>query len=122
MATITTLQHRLDKLDHDRVGTLKQKLQVIQRVLVKCVKCRKKSRLGTWSFTQGRWYVEPYSCTSGDYWKYNGTETCHIVCPKCGDENYIYNHPQKDKIVELVDCHHFCTEEIFKKVTQNFKG
>ncbi|MBI2676650.1 MAG: hypothetical protein HYX21_01675 [Candidatus Yanofskybacteria bacterium] len=121
MAVITTLQRQLDKLDNDRVGVLKQKLQVIQRILVKYVKCHKKSRLGTWSFIQDRWYVEPYSCTGGDYWNYSKTETCDIVCPKCNSENYIYNHPQKDKIVELVDGHHFSTANIFKEVTENFK-
>lgn len=120
MVAITTLQRQLDKLDNDRVEVLKQKLQAIQRVLVMCVKCRKKSRLGTWSFIQERWYVEPYSCAGGDYWNYSKTETCDITCPKCGVENYIYNHPQRNKIVELVDGHHFSTTDIFKEVTNKF--
>ncbi|MBI2063960.1 MAG: hypothetical protein HYT65_03145 [Candidatus Yanofskybacteria bacterium] len=121
MATITAIQRKLDKLNADKSEVLKQKLEAIQRILVKCVKCHKKSRLGAWSFVQGRWYVEPYSCTGGDYWNFNKTETCHITCPKCGDENYIYNHPQKNKIVELVDGHHFSTEKIFKGVTEKFR-
>jgi hypothetical protein len=121
MDAITPLQRQLNKLDGDRSKVLKQKLEAIQRVLIKCVKCHKKSRLGTWSFVQGRWYVEPYSCADGDYWNYNKTETCHILCPKCSSENYIYNHPQKDKIVELVDGNHFSTTEIFKEVTEKFK-
>lgn len=121
MATLTTLQRQLDKLDGDRSKVLKQKLGAIQRVLVKCVKCHKKSRLGTWFFVQGRWYAEPYSCIDGDHWNYSDTKVCHIVCPKCDGENYIYNHPQRYKIVELVDGHHFSTKEIFKEVTEKLE-
>ena len=82
MTVITKLQHQLDKLDKVRAGILGQKLQAVQRVLVKCVKCHKKSRLGTWSFVQGRWYVEPYSCAGGDYWDYNKTETEFLIAAK----------------------------------------
>ncbi len=120
MTKITAIQRKLDKLSSDRSEVLKLKLRAIQQILIKCVKCQKKSRLGAWSFIQGRWYVEPYSCTGGDYWNYNRTETCHITCPKCGEENYIYTHPQKDEIIESVDGHNFSAKEIFKEVTENF--
>ena len=120
MATISAIQRKLDKLDSDRSETLKQKLQAIQRSLVICIKCRKKSRLGSWAFIQGRHYIRPYSCNGGDYWVYSKTEVCEIICPKCGAENYIYNHPQRNKIVELVTVNPFSKEQIFKNVTEKF--
>lgn len=120
MVTISAIQRKLDKLELDKSEILKQKLAIVRRVLLFCVKCNRKSRLGAWTFIQGRHYVRPFSCNGGDYWTYSKTETCDITCPKCGANNYIHIHPQRNKIVELITVNHFSLQEIFKNVTEKF--
>lgn len=68
---------------------------------LKCQECSKTSSLGEWDFVQDHWYVRPHGCTGGDYWKSHEVQTCHIVCPKCRKMNYIYNHPARERLVEL---------------------
>ena len=81
----------------------KRLADAIKNVFIRCEECGKKSKLRLWVFIQDHWYIEPRSCAEGDYWKAHPTETCHIRCPKCKGENYIYNHGQKCKIVHLID-------------------
>ena len=46
----------------------------------KCPSCKKFSSLKDTSGIQKLYYVEPYGCTGGDYWKNSGVEW---YCPKC---------------------------------------
>ena len=120
MVTLSAIQRKLDKLDSYKSEVLKQKLEAVKRTLLVCVRCDKKSRLGAWSFIQSRHYVQPYSCNGGDYWTYSKTENCEITCPKCGANNYIYVHPQRNKIIDLLIVNPFSKEQIFKNVTEKF--
>lgn len=92
----------LAKSHEAAMSTLRgRKKQVIRRFLIRCRECRVASRLSSWGFVQKMYYVRPSGCTEGDYWVPRDTETCDIVCPKCGERNYIYNHPQKERIVAV---------------------
>lgn len=42
-------------------------------------------------YIQTRWYIEPYSCTGGDYWNMGEGQ---FVCPKCGAKNSLYERPE----------------------------
>jgi hypothetical protein len=110
------IERRIEKLEQEIIDLQNKKLEIIKAAYITCKKCNKKSRLGSWSFIQNMWYVPPYSCTGGDYWNNHETKTCHLVCPKCEAENYIYNHPQKELILELTDGNKFSKAEIFAKV------
>jgi len=85
-------------------------------VRLKCRECGKTSSLGRWDFVQNHWYAQPYSCTGGDYWNANKTETCHIACPNCRQMNYIYNHPMRDNLVELHKRFNFRFTALFAQV------
>jgi hypothetical protein len=71
----------------------------IKSQLFTCTHCKLTMPLESWSFIQNHWYTEPYGCTGGDYWNNSDMETCHVSCPQCGKQNYIYNHMQKVDLV-----------------------
>lgn len=114
-------QRELDKLNEKKKELLEKQRVAIQRTFIECESCKKKSRLGQWTFFQEHWYTAPFSCAGGDYWNTSDVKVCHIGCPKCGAENYIYNHFQKDKIINFIEKYPFCTEELFKEVQERYK-
>jgi hypothetical protein len=121
MDQIRETQEKLDRLDEKRAELSKQKLEAIQAVPIACIACKQYTSLGDWIFIQKLWWVPPSGCTEGAYWKNHQTHTCDLRCPQCSYENYIYNHPQKAKIVELVDHHGFYEKKIFKNVEERFE-
>jgi len=88
----------------------------VRNSLILCPRCKTKSALWMWTFIQDMHYVSPYSCNEGDYWSAQETKCCHLVCPKCNMETYIYNHPHVENIVELVDSHKFRKSVLFDAV------
>ncbi|GAG10808.1 unnamed protein product, partial [marine sediment metagenome] len=40
-------------------------------------------------------YVQPYSCSGGDYWTYSGIG--RFICPKCGTPSRFYDFRDRDK-------------------------
>ena len=114
MTTLTGLRREMDALNKKRDDLKNEELNAIGRKMIRCVGCGERSQLSAWIFIQDMWYVRPYSCTGGAYWRHHETRTCYMRCPKCGNEMYINNDPQRDKIVELVDSvPSFLKEEIF---------
>jgi len=60
------------------------------RRMIGCGSCEKKSPARLWVLLQKEFYVSPYSCTGGDYWR-DGEKD--IKCPKCGVWNRcIFKH------------------------------
>lgn len=59
--------------------------------------CGKPFRIGEATAIQTQWYVEPYSCTGGDYWK-NGE--VRLECPHCGRELRLHNSPELTEIAK----------------------
>ncbi|MBI1957508.1 MAG: hypothetical protein HYS44_03590 [Candidatus Niyogibacteria bacterium] len=97
----------------------KQKHAALRRTLITCEYCKKASPLSSWGFIQDHFYVAPYSCTEGDYWGETDVECCHLICPKCSQENYIYNHPQRKKIVRLTkQIPSFEWDQLFREVRE----
>ncbi|MDP1689546.1 MAG: hypothetical protein Q8L47_05495 [bacterium] len=94
-----------------------EQLIVIRQSLILCVKCSKKSKLSLWTFIQNLWLV-PADGYEGSYWDSCEIETCHIACPRCGAENYICTHSQKDKVINLCTSYSFKKEKIFQKVIE----
>ena len=121
MSNLVVVQNKLNRLENERKRAREEQRDIIRRSLIRCTVCRKQSRLFSWTFIQDKYYVEPYSCTGGDYWLNSETRGCHLVCPKCSGEIYLYNHPQRDRVVELVDSHHFSKKELFSKVMERAK-
>lgn len=66
----------------------------LRQTLVVCEKnsygpgCDKASRIGELEFIQSRWYVRPYGCSEGDYWKEGEGQW---ECVHCGHLNRIFD-------------------------------
>lgn len=90
-----------------------EKVSLIQKRVIKCSSCGKGSHLGRWGFIQDHWYTRPCGCTGGDHWNTSQTKVCQIVCPECSAMNYIFNHHQREQIVDLVDGQDVAKKEVF---------
>lgn len=69
--------------------------QADRETLVKCTTqcatgkgCGELTSIKDLTYIQTHWYVEPYSCTGGDYWRPGEGA---FICPKCGHRNRLYN-------------------------------
>lgn len=47
------------------------------------------------TYIQTLWYVEPFSCSGGDYWNNGNGE---FVCTNCGALNRLYERPQVEAL------------------------
>lgn len=43
------------------------------------------------TYLQTHWYVAPYSCSGGDYWREGEGQFC---CPKCAEKNRLIYRPE----------------------------
>lgn len=98
-----TIEKSIVRLETQKNKLRQKQLELLKKQMLQCMHCRKRSQVGAWTFIQDQWYVEPFSCNEGDYYKDTKTECCHLFCPKCESANYIYNHPKKEMIVQLAD-------------------
>ncbi len=92
MSGTAVIERELKSLEAEKATLLNSKLIAVGRSFIRCISCKKASQLSRWIFIQDHWYERPYSCTGGDMWHASKTELCHIICPNCNTENYIYNH------------------------------
>lgn len=53
--------------------------------------CGMALEIGELIYIQTNWYVRPYGCTGGDYYKQGEAA---FVCPKCGGRNRLYPKPE----------------------------
>lgn len=60
------------------------------RSRVRCDHCGKTTVVSALTYIQTHFYISPYGCTSGDYWKEGEGQ---FECPKCGRENRLYDRP-----------------------------
>lgn len=115
MRRIIEVEEEIRELDKKRRNLFKKLKRAIRGSFLRCPKCGKNSRISSWTFVQKSFYVVPYGCTQGDYWKKNEVETCDIVCPS-GELTYIYNAKLKDRLISLLSHNPFEKKEIFGKV------
>lgn len=97
-----------------------KKIPLIKRKRFACVHCQKVSPLGKFGFVQNWWHESPHSCNEGDTWHPSETNVCHLVCPKCNTKNYIYNHPKRDELVDLIDKQGINKEKIFSIIWEQY--
>lgn len=71
---------------------LQKKLTKIQmEELIQCQNCGSEFAVKVLTYIQTHWYVEPYSCTGGDYWEPGEGQW---DCPCCDARNRLYNQPE----------------------------
>ena len=106
---------KLDKLEEEK-NKLMEKLHKNQsKVKVKCRGnfidlssdgCGEEFEIGDLTYIQTYTYVEPYSCTGGDYWFDSEGQW---DCPNCGVRNRLYNQKEtqelKYRFKNIVEAH-----------------
>ena len=100
-STLRSIDRELECVAAEEDELLERKREATKRLLLTCTSCRRKNPLGQWVFIQRRGYVPPRGCTEGDYWYNAHLAVCHIRCPRCGDENYLHAHPDRNRLEEL---------------------
>ncbi|CAN5117554.1 hypothetical protein BH11PAT3_BH11PAT3_2380 [soil metagenome] len=115
-------KEELEKSHKEKVLGLKRAIQNVARASeFACVYCKKASPLSLWSFVQSRWYTPPSGCTDGAYWNDTEPKCCHIMCPHCTKQNYLYVHPQLEEILLYMETAKISAEKIFSKVFSSYK-
>lgn len=84
-----------------------------------CEHCKVVSPLGACYFVQNHWYEGPHGCAGGACWHGTKVEGCHVACPSCGKQNYIYNHRQRAELQESIGL--LEKRELFAKVYDSYK-
>lgn len=63
----------------------------VKRTSILCKFCKNKSHIRSVIYIQTHWYVRPYGCTEGDYWKSGeGNWDCLV----CGRRNRLFDKPE----------------------------
>jgi rubrerythrin len=105
----------VNKADKKRLEELRAEIDQIRarnkkakaRKMLTCGWCGARRRVSSLKLIQTYFYIEPYSCTGGDYWKEGEKQ---YECPSCGklmrdpgkDREYVLEGRQWDpKIGEL---------------------
>lgn len=95
------IKKRLDEIEKE-AATLRGLLDDKRRdQKLQCGWCGKRHAVRKLTLIQTHWYVEPYSCTGGDYWNQGEKQ---YECPSCGQRMRDLDRPWKDcdpKIAKL---------------------
>lgn len=123
MNKLQKLTQQLERLTREfdvaSAAILSQKVAVIKKRVVGCSSCHTAGQLRNWGFVQN--YLQPTSRAASDKGGVpSETKMCHLFCPHCGELICIYDHHQRDLIVDLVDNHGFSKEEIFAFVWEKY--
>ena len=84
----------------------KQRDGILAKTWVTCWFCGLHHMVGGLTYVQTHWYVRPYGCTDGDYWKQGEGQW---DCPACGNNNRLYDKPGivvlKRLFAKVIDCY-----------------
>lgn len=82
--TVREINKRLDAINAEASALQKALDEKMRNSILRCVWCGKGKRVSDLTLLQTHWYVQPYSCTGGDYWKRGEVQ---YKCPSCGELN-----------------------------------
>tara|TARA_R110000772_G_scaffold72366_1_gene157854 strand:+ start:473 stop:874 length:402 start_codon:yes stop_codon:yes gene_type:complete len=73
---------------------------------VTCPKCKGAFPIGQATWKDHYFYVSPFSCSEGDYWRraLSTNKVCdmdHVDCTLCSYEIYVYNYPEREALLAL---------------------
>ena len=104
------------------VSIHKKKVKVIRKETLSCGFCKQKSKIKNWGFIQEHLHVPPRGYIEDERWVAKGIRTCDLICPKCSHVNHIYNHPQKEKIIDIMCNHGVSAMEVFTTLWNRYGG
>ena len=106
------IEKQLAALDVKRADLQVHLNTSVSRTLVACTGncygkgCGKKSQIGKLIYIATYWYIQPYSCSEGDYWQEGEGQ---FDCPHCGHRNRLYEQPDiqalKHRFAKVVTSH-----------------
>lgn len=64
----------------------------MKSLMVECASCHQGIKVGDVLVRLHQYYVEPYSCTGGDYWTLGDNPDRSFVCPHCNVTNRLFGH------------------------------
>lgn len=99
---------------------LTRKILIIKTQLLSCTFCKKTSQVRLWGFIQTHLHIPPRGYIEKERCVLRGTRVCILVCPKCSHRNSIYVHPQREKIVGLVNSCGASPKEIFGRTWDQY--
>lgn len=106
------------KAEITRLG--RDKIAQAKNTIFTCGSCKKRVPFARCDFIQEHWYERPHSCNEGGSWNNSEVGFCHILCPLCLEENYIYTHTDREKILFLLAVHKLDPEAIFAVMWDRF--
>ena len=120
--SLARIDEELNKLKEETGYLLNRKLEILKNTPVLCMGCKCKHILSSYIFLQRRRDVTPWHWQSGSLYGDERTEVCNVICPSCEHISYLYNHPQGDEIVKIVDEGGFSKTALFKEVKKGRVG
>lgn len=84
--------------------------------------CGKSSELRLWTLELRQFWDNNTGSPCGGFWTTGTPELDNLICPKCSRINYIYNHPQKAKILTLRKAAGTKEIQIFKTTVESKHG
>lgn len=82
------IKARLEDLEREREDLLREQAMWAEVDEVTCPKCDKATPIGDATIIEKYFYVEPYSCMAGDYWRTSHDYLYH--CKQCGGRSRAY--------------------------------
>ncbi|MBI5742502.1 MAG: hypothetical protein HZA25_01525 [Candidatus Niyogibacteria bacterium] len=113
------LQERQSAIAEEYKKLAAEKEALHGRLGIVCPHCKKRAGIAAFTFIQEHWYTAPYSCTGGDFWNQSKPEVCSLICPHCAGELYIYNLPEREDIVAVVE--KVSPKSFFKEYKERYK-
>lgn len=107
-----------------------QRQELRKNKLWECPECKKRTKISKLGILVKQFYVEPYSCSGGDYWIEGDNPDYCINCPKCDKEIRLCNplitrkdgklviEKEKTKAYEIAENYRYC----FGKKGKRYSG
>jgi hypothetical protein len=95
---LSEIEKDLEAVNNTRDGLLAEQAEALGRKYVTCTTnlaykgdgCGKRTQIRNLVYIQTHFYVSPWGCTGGDFWK-EGEGAFN--CPKCDYRNRLYDRP-----------------------------
>jgi hypothetical protein len=96
---LSEIEKDIEAVNNTLDGLLAERTKALSRKQVTCTTnlanrgdgCGSRFQIGTLTFIQTHYYISPWGCTGGDFWK-EGEGA--FECPKCGYRNRLYNRKE----------------------------
>jgi hypothetical protein len=115
---VNELERKIETTSAKLAALHAERHQALRRKMLTCGFCGKRHRVSRLTLIQTHFYIEPYSCTGGDYWKPGEKQ---YECPSCGlrmrdpgDNDYLSMSVQFDRKIGTL-------ARYFKETVQEYR-